>query len=91
MSTRVSVDLGRYQRALCRRKAASVRLYEVEVALHAAHQSHVDQWVQAASEHLHLAVLDLRLAEAELAAAVRISDNGEDPTYRQRPELVQQR
>ncbi len=66
MTTHVSADLGSYQRALDRRNAASRYLYETEVALHAAHQSHVDDWVRAASERLHLAVLEPRLAEAKL-------------------------
>ena len=33
------------------------RLYEAEVALHAAHQSAVDAWIAAAGDGLHEAVL----------------------------------
>jgi hypothetical protein len=40
------------------------RMYEAEVALHAARQAHVDQWVAAAYDRLHEAVIDHRLAVA---------------------------
>jgi hypothetical protein len=35
---------------------AARRLYDAEVALHCAHQTHVDEWIFAASERLHAAV-----------------------------------
>lgn len=35
---------------------AAARLYDAECALHAAHQSHVDAWINAASQKLHDAV-----------------------------------
>ena len=38
------------------------RLYDAEVALHAAHTSHVDAWIAAAADRLHEAV------QAHLAA-----------------------
>ena len=41
---------------------AATRLYDAEVALHHARQTHVDEWISAASERLHTAV------EAYLAA-----------------------
>jgi hypothetical protein len=41
---------------------AARRLYEAEVALHAAHTSRVDEWISAASSRLHDAL------EAHLAA-----------------------
>ena len=34
-------------------------LYDAECALHAARQSHVPQWIAAAAERLHTAVLYL--------------------------------
>lgn len=37
---------------------AAHRLHNAEVALHDAHQSHVDNWVAVASERLHGAVVD---------------------------------
>jgi len=33
------------------------RLYDAEVALHIARQSHVDAWIRAAADRLHEAVL----------------------------------
>jgi hypothetical protein len=35
---------------------AARHMYEAEVALHAARQSHVDAWVAAAYDHLHRAI-----------------------------------
>lgn len=94
MSTRISVDLIRRQQAISRRNAAAKDLYETELALHAARQSQVDEWVRAASEHLHLAVLVLGVAEADVAAATRISASGEDAAQPERelcPVPVRQR
>jgi hypothetical protein len=39
-----------------RARAAAVRLYDAECALHAAHQAHQDAWVAAAADKLHAAV-----------------------------------
>jgi hypothetical protein len=36
---------------------AAHRLYDAEVALHVAHQTAVDQWIAAAADGLHEAVL----------------------------------
>jgi hypothetical protein len=36
--------------------AAARRVYDAELALHAARQSGIDQWVAAASERLHAAL-----------------------------------
>jgi len=41
-----------------REQAAARHLYEAEVALHIAHQSHVDAWIAAAGDKLHRAVLE---------------------------------
>lgn len=41
---------------------AASRLYDAEVALHAAHASHVDEWIAAAADRLHEAI------QAHLAA-----------------------
>lgn len=43
------------------------RLYEAECQLHAAHQSHIDAWIAAASDKLHLA-LEVHLAAVAAAA-----------------------
>ncbi len=45
---------------------AAVRLYDAEVALHIARQSHVDRWVAAAYDRLHQA-----LAEHDAALVAR--------------------
>lgn len=44
-------------------------LYDAECALHDAHQSHVDEWIAAASEHLHIALVEHLAAEAAACAA----------------------
>jgi hypothetical protein len=51
--------------------AAAGRLYAAECALHVAHQTHVDAWIEAASDRLHEAVA------RHLAAVVR-----QDATHR---------
>jgi hypothetical protein len=35
---------------------AKRRLYDAETALHAAHTSHVDEWISAAADRLHEAL-----------------------------------
>jgi hypothetical protein len=45
---------------------AARELYEAELALHDAHQTHVDSWIAAAGDHLHRAVVRY---ESILAAA----------------------
>lgn len=44
--------------------AAATRLYGAECALHAAHQSHVDAWIDAANRKLHDAVHEYLTAVA---------------------------
>jgi hypothetical protein len=48
------------------RDVAATQLYDSEIALHDAHQSQVDAWITAASDHLHEAVLVLTRIEAAL-------------------------
>lgn len=45
--------------------ACACHVYDAECALHAAHQSGVSQWIDAASEHLHLALAAYLRAVAE--------------------------
>jgi hypothetical protein len=45
-------------------RQAARRLFEAELALHDAHQSHVDQWIGAAADRLHEAVINYRFALA---------------------------
>ena len=44
---------------------AAHNLFEAELALHDAHQSHVEAWIAAASDKLHQAVLDHLAATCE--------------------------
>jgi hypothetical protein len=37
-------------------------LYQAELALHDAHQSHVDSWIKAAGDQLHRAVIRYKAA-----------------------------
>lgn len=51
-------------------RAAERRMYDAEVALHIARQTHVDAWVAAAADRLHAAIVDhLTAVEAARAAA----------------------
>ena len=45
-------------------ETAARRLYDAEVALHTARQTHVDQWISAAYDRLHEAVTNYRFAVA---------------------------
>ena len=53
-------------------QVAARHLYEAEVALHIAHQSHVDAWIAAAADRLHDAVVEhLRAVESAHHGAAR--------------------
>ena len=57
-------------RALSDRVAvAASHMYDAEFALHAAHESHVDAWIMAASDRLHFAVLEHTAACSALPPA----------------------
>lgn len=43
-------------------RAAARRLYDAEIALHIAHQTHDDSWIAAASDRLHDALEEHRAA-----------------------------
>jgi hypothetical protein len=45
-----------YEQAVAARDHAARALYGAEVALHDAHQTHVDEWIGAAHDRLHTAV-----------------------------------
>ena len=49
--------------------AAARRMYDAECALHIAHQTGVDQWVTAAGDRLHEAILAYRRARRAWARA----------------------
>jgi hypothetical protein len=46
-----------YELALAMKEQAALALYQAEIALHDAHQTRVDDWITAAADHLHLAVV----------------------------------
>ena len=48
---------------------AARRLYDAECALHAAHQTRVDDWIAAAADALHQTVLEHRSALASAESA----------------------
>lgn len=51
--------------------AAAARLYDAESALHAARATGVDEWIAAAYDKLHLAVVEYEAAAAEAAVLAR--------------------
>ena len=55
----------------CCLSATANRLYEAEVALHGAHQSHEDAWIAAAGDKLHDALVDYMAARHELESWTR--------------------
>jgi hypothetical protein len=53
-------------------ESAARHLYEAEVALHEAHQSHVDAWIAVAADRLHGVVVEhLRAVEAAQHGSAR--------------------
>ena len=50
---------------LDRMHAAALRLYDAECAVHVAHQTRVDTWINAANQRLHEAVTEYLAAAAE--------------------------
>jgi hypothetical protein len=57
-----------YQQAVAARELAARKLYEAEVAVHDAHQTHVDGWIRAAHDRLHTAVTRYLAAEAAVSS-----------------------
>jgi dsDNA-binding SOS-regulon protein len=57
-----------YEQAVAAMDTAAQALYNAEVALHDAHQTHVDQWIAAAQDHLHLAVAEHGAAVARVSS-----------------------
>jgi hypothetical protein len=62
-----------YEQAVALRNRAALALYQAELAVHDAHQTHVDEWIRAAHDRLHVAVT--RYAEAD----ARMSSSYEQP------------
>lgn len=48
---------------------AASHLYDAECALHIAHQTHVDEWIAAAGDRLHDAIVEHRAAASALATS----------------------
>ncbi len=61
-----------YEQAVAARDNAAHALYQAEVAVHDAHQTHVDQWIGAAHDRLHAAVASC--ADTLAAAGVCAQD-----------------
>ena len=57
-----------YEQAVAAMDFAARALYNAEIALHDAHQTHVDQWIAAAQDHLHLAVAEHSSAVARVSS-----------------------
>jgi len=62
-----------YQQAIAAKAVAAHALYEAELAAHDAHQTHVDEWIKAAYDHLHVAVVRYEAADALVASYTPLS------------------
>jgi hypothetical protein len=62
-----------YQQVVAARDAAARKLYEAELAVHDAHQSHIDQWICATHDRLHTAVVRYVAAQAAVSALRSVS------------------
>jgi hypothetical protein len=56
-----------YEQAVAARIDAANALYSAEIAVHDAHQTHVDQWISAANDRLHIAVAQYLAADELLS------------------------
>ena len=56
-----------YEQAVAAKEAAAHALYRAELAVHDAHQTHVDRWIGAAHDRLHDAIGRYLAAEAAVA------------------------
>ncbi|MCU1655388.1 MAG: hypothetical protein JWO57_44 [Pseudonocardiales bacterium] len=54
----IAAELARSTAADERVAATERRLYDAEVALHIAHQTHVDEWIASAADRLHAAIIE---------------------------------
>lgn len=57
-----------YARLIAGRDVAAQMLYRAELALHDAHRTGVGEWIDAAQDRLHEAVLRYEAAVAEVSA-----------------------
>jgi hypothetical protein len=56
-----------HEQAVAARDDAARALYWAELALHDAHQTHIDAWIGAANHRLHVAVVQYVAADALLS------------------------
>ena len=66
--TTIDITDQSYQQAVAVKDAAAQALYRAELAVHDAHQTHVDEWIGAAHDRLHDAIGQYLAAEAAVAA-----------------------
>ena len=62
MTTAITHDTAQVTTAQERLAAEARRLYDAETALHIAHQTRIDQWIAAAGDRLHEAIVAYRAA-----------------------------
>lgn len=67
--------------AATRVRLAAGRVYEHEVALHAARQSGVDLWICAAADRLHNAILEYDAALAAASEHPFVADEAQQPPH----------
>jgi hypothetical protein len=72
MNATESENVRSHEQVLAGRDQAATALHEAELALHDAHQTHVDEWIQATSDRLHAAVVRYVAAE-ELAKQLQLA------------------
>ena len=65
MTMTQNINTGRrYEQAVAARADAAHALYRAEIAVHDAHQTHVDAWIATANDRLHQAVARYLAADA---------------------------
>jgi hypothetical protein len=75
--------------AVDRLRAAAGRVYDAECALHQARQSHVDAWVTAAADKLHLAVGEYLAVVADTQSTISQCEKPAAVLHPQRSRLPQ--
>jgi hypothetical protein len=59
-----------YEQEVALRNRAAQALYQAELAVHDAHQTHVDEWIRAAHDRLHVAVTRYAVADARVSSSI---------------------
>jgi hypothetical protein len=78
----MSIDtVARFDTAAVERvRAAEGSMYDAEVALHAAHQSHVGAWITAAGDRLHEAIVEHTAAVETAGRVLTVPREGKHAT-----------